>query len=66
LWGDSFTELCLALLAAGRKLGAGRFTAQRGAGTQSRHMVSNIAMTITGNRAAASAYLLVLISSKAC
>ena len=41
---------------------AGRFAAQRTAGTQFRHMVSNIAMTITGNRAAASAYLLVLIS----
>ncbi len=41
---------------------AGRFAAQRGAGTQFRHMVSNIAVTITGNRAAASAYLLVLIS----
>ena len=41
---------------------AGRFAAQRGAGTQFRHMVSNIAVTIIGNRAAASAYLLVLIS----
>src|SRR5215475_11829549 len=41
---------------------AGRFAAQRTAGTQFRHMVSNIAVTITGNRAAASAYLLVLIS----
>ena len=41
---------------------ARRFAAQRTAGTQFRHMVSNIAMTITGNRAAASAYLLVLIS----
>jgi uncharacterized protein (TIGR02246 family) len=41
---------------------AGRFAAQRVAGTQFRHMVSNIAVTITGNRAAASAYLLVLIS----
>ena len=40
----------------------GRFAAQRAAGTQCRHMVSNIAVTITGNRAAASAYLLVLIS----
>src|SRR5215831_8977874 len=37
---------------------AGRFAAQRAAGTQFRHMVSNIAVTITGNRAAASAYLL--------
>ena len=41
---------------------ARRFAAQRAAGTQFRHMVSNIAVTITGNRAAASAYLLVLIS----
>jgi uncharacterized protein (TIGR02246 family) len=41
---------------------AGRFAAQRAAGTQFRHMVSNIAVTIDGNRAAASAYLLVLIS----
>ena len=41
---------------------AGRFAAQPAAGTQLRHMVSNIAVTITGNRAAASAYLLVLIS----
>ena len=41
---------------------AGRFAAQRTAGTQFRHMVSNIAMTITGNRAPASAHLLVLIS----
>jgi ketosteroid isomerase-like protein len=41
---------------------AGRFAAQREAGAQFRHMVSNIAVTIAGNRAAASAYLLVLIS----
>ena len=41
---------------------AGRFAAQRAAGTQFRHMVSNIAVTIAGNRAAATAYLLVLIS----
>src|SRR5689334_8088597 len=41
---------------------AGRFAAQRSAATQFRHMVSNIAVTIAGNRAAASAYLLVLIS----
>jgi len=40
---------------------AGRFAAQRAAGTPFRHIVSNIAVTITGNRAAASAYLLVLI-----
>ena len=47
---------------SGRDEIANRFAAQRAAGTQFRHMVSNIAMTITGNRAAASAYLLVLIS----
>ena len=41
---------------------ASRFAAQRAEGTQFRHMVNNIAVTITGNRAAASAYLLVLIS----
>ncbi len=41
---------------------AGRFAAQRAAGTQFRHIFSNIAVTITENRAAASAYLLVLIS----
>jgi uncharacterized protein (TIGR02246 family) len=41
---------------------AGRFAAQRAAGTQFRHMVSNIAVTINGNGAAATAYLLVLIS----
>jgi hypothetical protein len=41
---------------------AGRFAAQRAAGTQFRHMVSNIAVRITENRAAATAYLLVLIS----
>ena len=41
---------------------AGRFTAQRAAGTQFRHMVTNIAVAIDGDCAAASAYLLVLIS----
>lgn len=40
----------------------GRFAAQRAAGVQFRHMVTNIAATIDGNRAAATAYLLVLIS----
>lgn len=39
-----------------------RFAAQRSAGTQFRHMVSNIVATVTGNRATASAYLLVLVS----
>jgi uncharacterized protein (TIGR02246 family) len=41
---------------------AGRFAAQRAAGTQFRHMVTNIAVTIDGDRATATAYLLVLIS----
>jgi uncharacterized protein (TIGR02246 family) len=41
---------------------AGRFAAQRAAGTQFRHMVSNIAVDIDGDRARATAYLLVLIS----
>jgi uncharacterized protein (TIGR02246 family) len=41
---------------------AGRFAAQRAAGTQFRHMVTNIAATIAGDRAQATAYLLVLIS----
>jgi uncharacterized protein (TIGR02246 family) len=41
---------------------AGRFAAQRAAGTQFRHMVTNIAATIDGDRATATAYLLVLIS----
>jgi len=41
---------------------AGRFAAQRAAGVQFRHMVTNIAASIDGERAAATAYLLVLIS----
>jgi uncharacterized protein (TIGR02246 family) len=41
---------------------AGRFAAQRAAGTQFRHFVSNIAVTISGRKAAASAYLLVFVS----
>jgi uncharacterized protein (TIGR02246 family) len=41
---------------------AGRFAAQRAAGTQFRHMVTNIAASIDGGRASATAYLLVLIS----
>jgi uncharacterized protein (TIGR02246 family) len=41
---------------------AGRFAGQREAGTQFRHMVTNIAATIDGDRATATAYLLVLIS----
>jgi uncharacterized protein (TIGR02246 family) len=41
---------------------AGRFAAQRAAGTQFRHMVANIATAIDGPRATATAYLLVLIS----
>jgi ketosteroid isomerase-like protein len=44
---------------------AGRFAAQRAAGTQFRHLVTNIAAEIEagGGRARASAYLLVLITS---
>jgi uncharacterized protein (TIGR02246 family) len=41
---------------------AGRFAAQRAADTQFRHMVTNIAVRIEGERATATAYLLVLIS----
>jgi uncharacterized protein (TIGR02246 family) len=41
---------------------ASRFAAQRDAGTQFRHMVTNIAVEIDGDRARATAYLLVLIS----
>jgi uncharacterized protein (TIGR02246 family) len=41
---------------------AGRFAAQRAAGTQFRHMVTNISVTLSGDRATATAYLLVLIS----
>ena len=41
---------------------AGRFAAQRAAGTQFRHLVTNIAVTIDSERATATAYLLVLIS----
>jgi ketosteroid isomerase-like protein len=43
---------------------AGRFAAQRAGGTQFRHMVTNIAAEIDagGERARASAYLLVLIT----
>ena len=41
---------------------AGRFAAQRAAGAQFRHLVTNIATTLDGDRATATAYLLVLIS----
>src|ERR1700681_3982189 len=41
---------------------AGRFAAQRTAGTQFRHLVTNIAASIDRDRATATAYLLVLIS----
>jgi uncharacterized protein (TIGR02246 family) len=41
---------------------AGRFAAQRAAGTQFRHFVTNIDATIDGDRASATAYLLVVIS----
>jgi uncharacterized protein (TIGR02246 family) len=41
---------------------AGRFAVMRAAGTQFRHLVTNIAVDIDGDRARATAYLLVLIS----
>jgi uncharacterized protein (TIGR02246 family) len=41
---------------------AARFAAQRAAGTQFRHFVTNITVTIDGDHATATAYLLVLIS----
>ena len=41
---------------------AGRFAAQRAAGVQFRHMVTNIGVALDGDRATATAYLLVLIS----
>jgi uncharacterized protein (TIGR02246 family) len=41
---------------------ADRFAAMRAAGTQFRHLVTNIAVDIDGDRAQATAYLLVLIS----
>ena len=53
-------ERCILIDISGReeiRTFAGRFAAQRAAGTQFRHMVCNIAVTITGTRAAASAYL---------
>lgn len=43
---------------------AGRFAAQRAAGTQFRHMITNLAAEIDGDRARATAYLLVLISKE--
>ncbi|HEV2098459.1 MAG TPA: nuclear transport factor 2 family protein [Stellaceae bacterium] len=41
---------------------AGRFAAQRAAGTQFRHMITNLAATIEDQRARATCYLLVLIT----
>ena len=41
---------------------AERFAAQRAGGTQFRHMITNIVAEIEGDRARASAYLLVLIT----
>lgn len=43
---------------------ADRFAAQRAAGTQFRHMITNLSAEIDGNRARATAYLLVLISKE--
>src|ERR1700756_2051340 len=41
---------------------AGRFAAQRAAGTQFRHMITNLAVEFAGHRAHATCYLLVLIT----
>ena len=41
---------------------AGRFAAHREAGTQFRHMISNLAVEFAGQRAHATCYLLVLIT----
>jgi uncharacterized protein (TIGR02246 family) len=41
---------------------AGRFAAQRRAGTQFRHMITNLAVEFVGQRARATCYLLVLIT----
>ena len=41
---------------------AGRFAAQREAGTQFRHMITNLAVEFAGQRARATCYLLVLIT----
>src|SRR5215831_8388309 len=41
---------------------AARFAARRAGGTQFRHFVTNIAVTVDGDRARATAYLLVAIS----
>ena len=41
---------------------ADRFAAQRAGGTQFRHMITNIVAEVEGDRALASAYLLVLIT----
>jgi uncharacterized protein (TIGR02246 family) len=41
---------------------AARFAAQREAGTQFRHMISNLAIEFAGQRARATCYLLVLIT----
>jgi uncharacterized protein (TIGR02246 family) len=41
---------------------ANRFAAQRAAGAQFRHMVTNIAVELDGDQARATAYLMVLIS----
>ena len=41
---------------------AGRFATQRQGGTQFRHLISNLAAEVKGERASATCYLLVLIT----
>ena len=43
---------------------AARFAAQRAAGTQFRHMITNVAVAIDGGRARVAAYLLVFITER--
>ena len=65
--GDAALESPVIGIIAGReaiRAFAGRFATQRAAGTQFRHMVTNIAAEVAagGDRARATAYLLVLIT----
>lgn len=67
---DCFTaEAALQSPAIGTRTGAaairdfaGRFAAMRAAGTQFRHMITNLAVTFDGERARATCYLLVFIT----